>query len=50
MREFSQNIKSIFEKVVKLELYPKSEIIINVLVLQNDGNFISASINAEKNS
>ena len=45
-REFGQTIKSIFTQVVKLELYSKSEININVLVLQNDGNYKSASINA----
>jgi exosome complex component RRP41 len=45
-REFGQTIKTIFSQIIKLELYPKSEININVLVLQNDGNYKSASINA----
>ena len=45
-REFGKTIKTIFSQIVKLELYKKSEININVLVLQNDGNYKSASINA----
>jgi ribonuclease PH len=45
-REFGQTIKTIFNQVIKLEYYTKSEININVLVLQNDGNYKSASINA----
>ena len=45
-REFGQTIKKIFTQIIKLELYIKSEIIINVLVLQNDGNYKSAAINA----
>lgn len=46
MREFAQVIKNIFNQVIKIDLYQKSEIIINVLVIENDGNFKSASINA----
>ena len=45
-REFGQTIKTIFSQIIKLESYSKSEIIINVLVLQNDGNYKSAAINA----
>ena len=45
-REFGQTIKNIFNQIIKLELYSKSEININVLVLQNDGNYKSAAINA----
>ena len=45
-REFGKTIKTIFSQIVKLESYKKSEININVLVLQNDGNYKSASINA----
>ena len=45
-REFGINIKNIFSQIIKLELYSKSEININVLVLQNDGNYKSAAINA----
>ena len=46
MREFSKILKEIYEEVIRLELYVKSEIVINALVLQNDGNYKSASINA----
>ena len=45
-REFGQTIKSIFNQIIQLENYKKSEININVLVLQNDGNYKSAAINA----
>ena len=45
-REFGQTIKSIFSQIIQLENYKKSEININVLVLQNDGNYKSAAINA----
>jgi exosome complex component RRP41 len=45
-REFGQTIKTIFNQIIKLELYTKSEININALVLQNDGNYKSAAINA----
>ena len=45
-REFGQTIKKIFNQIIKLDLYIKSEININVLVLQNDGNYKSAAINA----
>ena len=46
MREFSKIVKDIFEQISRLDLYKKSEIIINVLVLKNDGNYKSISINA----
>ena len=46
MREFSKILKDIFEQISWLDLYKKSEIIINVLVLKNDGNYKSISINA----
>ena len=46
MREFSKILKEIYEEVIRLELYVRSEIIINVLVLQNDGNYKSTSVNA----
>jgi exosome complex component RRP41 len=45
-REFGQTIKTIFTQIIKLELYSKCEINIYVLVLQNDGNYKSAAINA----
>ena len=46
MREFSKILKDIFEQISWLDLYKKSEIIINVLVLKNDGNYKNISINA----
>lgn len=46
MKDFSYTLKNIFEEVIRLELYIKSEIIINALVLQNDGNFKGATVNA----
>ena len=46
MREFSKILKEVFEEVIRLELYSRSDIIINCLVLQNDGNYKSASISA----
>ena len=45
-REFGQTIKSIFNQIIQLENYKKIKININVLVLQNDGNYKSAAINA----
>ena len=46
MRKFSKILKDICEDIIRLELYSKSEIIINALVIQNDGNYKSATINA----
>lgn len=46
MREFSKSIKDIFEQVIILENYQKSEIIINILVTQTDGSYKAAAINA----
>jgi len=46
MREFSKTLKDIFEQVILLELYQKSEIVINVLITQNDGSYKSAAINS----
>jgi exosome complex component RRP41 len=46
MREFSKTLKDIFEQVIMLDSYMKSEIQINVLVLQSDGSYKSAAINA----
>jgi exosome complex component RRP41 len=46
MREFSKTLKDIFEQVILLDFYQKSEIVINVLVIQSDGSFKSAAINA----
>jgi exosome complex component RRP41 len=46
MREFSKTLKDIFEQVILLESYQRSEIQINVLCLQSDGSYKSAAINA----
>lgn len=46
MREFSSTLKEIFEQVIILKNYPRSEIEINVTVLQNDGSFKTLSITA----
>jgi exosome complex component RRP41 len=46
MREFSKTIKDVFEQVIILENYQKSEIVINVLVLQMEGSYKSAALNA----
>jgi exosome complex component RRP41 len=46
MREFSKTLKDIFEQVILLDFYQKSEIVINVLILQSDGSYKSAAINA----
>lgn len=44
--ELAAAIKSTFEPVVQVHLYPRSEIDIFVQVLQQDGGLLSASINA----
>lgn len=44
--EFAANIKSTFEPVIQLYLYPRSQIDINVQVLQSDGSLLQAAINA----
>lgn len=46
MREFSSTLKEIFEEVVILKHYSRSEIEINVAVLQNDGSYKSLAITA----
>jgi exosome complex component RRP41 len=46
MRDFSKSIKDIFEQIIILENYQKSEILINVLVTQIDGSYKAAAINA----
>jgi len=46
MREFSKSIKDIFEQIIILENYQKSEILINILVTQIDGSYKTAAINA----
>jgi exosome complex component RRP41 len=44
--EFAANIKSTFEPVIQLYLYPRSQIDINVQILQSDGSLLQAAINA----
>jgi len=46
MREFSKTLKDLFEQVILLDLYQKSEILVNVLIIQSDGSYKSAAINA----
>ena len=46
MKEFCRVLKSIFEQVVMLEKYPKSQIDLQVFVLQADGGYRSAAFNA----
>lgn len=44
--EFAANIKSTFEPVIQTHLYPRSQIDINVQVLQSDGSLLQTAINA----
>lgn len=44
--EFAANIKATFEPVVQMSLFPRSQIDINVQVLQSDGSLLQAAINA----
>lgn len=46
MREFSLTLKEVFEEVINWRFYKRSEVEINVIVLQNDGSYKSSSINA----
>ena len=46
MKEFCRMLKSVFEKVILLELYPKSQIDLQVFVLESDGGYRSAAFNA----
>ena len=46
MKEFCRMLKSVFEKVIQLELYPKSQIDLQVFVLESDGGYRSAAFNA----
>ena len=46
MRDVAQVIRDVFENVVSLELYAMSQIDIHIIVLQNDGAYKSAAINA----
>ncbi|KAL5526858.1 SKI6 [Sanghuangporus sanghuang] len=44
--EFAAAVKSTFEPVIQVHLYPRSHIDIFIQVLQQDGGLLSASINA----
>ena len=46
MKEFSNEIKSVFEGLLILELYPKSQIDLQIFVLESDGGARSAAFNA----
>lgn len=46
MREFSSTLKEIFEEIILLKQYPKSDIEINAVVLQNDGSYKTLTITA----
>ncbi len=46
MREFSSTLKEIFEESIIMRNYIKSEIEINVVLLQNDGSYKSAAISS----
>ncbi len=46
MKEFCRVLKSVFEQVIMLEVYPKSQIDLQVFVLQADGGYRSAAFNA----
>lgn len=46
MRDFSCVLKEIFEEIILLKNYPKSDIEINCVCLQNDGSFKAISITA----
>ena len=46
MKEFCRVLKSVFEQVIMLEQYPRSQTYLQVFVLQNDGGYRSAAFNA----
>lgn len=46
MKEFCRVLKSVFEQVMMLEQYPRSQIDLQVFVLQADGGYRSAAFNA----
>ena len=39
-------LKSVFEQVILLDLYPKSQIDVQVFVLESDGSYRSSAFNA----
>ena len=46
MKEFTRMIKSVFERVIFMDKYPKSQIDLNIFVLSADGGYRSAAFNA----
>ena len=44
--EISTALRQSFESIIQSRLYPKSEIVIYIQVLQSDGNTLGAAINA----
>jgi exosome complex component RRP41 len=46
MKEFTRMIKSVFERVIMLNQYPKSQIDLNIFILSSDGGYRSAAFNA----
>ena len=46
MRAFSKTLKDIYEQFILLDLYARSEIELNVMILQDSGSFKGAAINA----
>lgn len=46
MKEFCRVLKSVFEQVVMLDKYPRSQLDLQVFVLQSDGGYRSAAFNA----
>ena len=46
MKEFGNELKSVFEEVCLMELFPKSQVDLQIFVLESDGGFKSAAFNA----
>jgi exosome complex component RRP41 len=46
LKEFTRMLKSVFERVIFMEKYPKSQIDLQVFVLEADGGYRSAAFNA----
>ena len=46
IKEFQRVVKSVFENAIMLELYPRSQIDLQVMVLSSDGSYKSAAFNA----
>ncbi len=46
IKEFQRILKSVLENVIMLELYPRSQIDLQVFVMESDGSYKSAAFNA----